>query len=205
MQPNSSNNQTSPSNDFFFLNTPPSNQKPLMSFNKLNFRGKLIMILAAFIVIVLIIIVINALTTNKSVNLPTLYNVINVDNNIQAIAQNGAQNATAANLTDLAYNAIGTSNTNIYDLENLLTKNNIQLSSALITTDNNLTNQLNNANSLGYYNSKFTSLMNSELTEYQAALSTAYKANSSPAIRQYLSNDYSNAKLLLVMLKSNYS
>lgn len=205
MQPDTNAQTPPPSNNFYFLNEQPKKTASLPSLSGSNFTKKIILLVIVFIVIVVLIEIVSSLTANKSVNLPSLYNVISVDNNINLIAQNGTQNSTAPNLTDLAYNALGTSTTNNNKLERLLTNNNIKLNPALIITDNSLSARLNKANSLDNYNTTFTNLMSQELSQYQAALSSAYKSNSSPIIRHYLSTDYTNAKLLIIMLQSNYS
>jgi hypothetical protein len=133
-----------------------------------------------------------------------MYTVLNSQQEINTLALAGSQSSTSQRSLNFSYTALATTATDETKLIKLLNSNGYKINPALIVSQPKLTYQLTQAQQLSQFDSAYRPIISAQLQNYRNVLINAYKINSSPVIKSYLSSDYKDIDLLITMFNSSY-
>jgi len=191
-------------NPYDFLNTPSGSSKPLSNLvSQKPLKTKLLIYLTGALLIVILLYGIKSIFSgNNGVNMPSLYNVLSQQLELNQLANTGTTTAYTQSYINFSYTVLGSTFTDQSQLTTLLTDNHIAVNQGLIVTNPTLESQLTQAQQLTQFDSVYGPMMLKQLEIYKSDLSTAYSLNKSPVIKKYLSSDYRHATLLITMYNS---
>lgn len=199
MQPNGNPQQPLQSDPYAFLNetSVKKNRFPGLGGGGSSKSTHILLIVFLLLFIVLAIAGLKALLSGgNGLNLPSLQSVLVEQQEIISLASSGTSQATQQSTLNLSYTILATLTTDQNNLSSLLTKNGHTINLTSFTPQANLANQLTQTQQTSAYNPLLISILQSQLKIYQYDLSNAYNLNKSSVIRQFLSTDFKNSKLL---------
>jgi hypothetical protein len=187
----------------FILNPDKPPKKSGLSFGGSPKVGRIILILGGLFVAVIIIAVIMSATKNSGFDKPTMLAVAQDQTEILRLVDYGTKNAQSQTLTNFNATAAASIKSDraaylVYVATNGLKPKATDLD---LKHDATVDTQLTSAISASTFDATYKSLMDKELSEYQADLSAAYK-KVGPKGQAVLKSQFNNAKLLRVQLDS---
>jgi hypothetical protein len=199
-----------PSYDFILNPAPPPKRLPLKNLGRgSSLPRRLLLAVAVFFVLVLLAVVLKSLLSGSSSNSLVLtaavqqqQELIHIVSNANNISQQQSSlSTTDQNFSTTAQLAVSSQQ---QQLLAYLKANGHSLSAQQVAlkVSTAVDNQLNAALTASTFDQSFREVMQQQLTNYERALSQAYKVTTGAKGRQLLKTDYTGAQLLLQQLSS---
>ncbi len=187
------------SNFDFIMNTGQPQKRGLQLGTGGSFRKRIFMLIGFAIVGMIVIAVVGSFFKGGSSSSQTVIGLIQTQAEIVRVATEGSNTTTQISNQNLAIDIQLTLGSHQYALTSLLAKNGTKITAKqLIVKQNNTTDAtLDTASQNGSYDVAFAQAMQTELTNYQSEIRTAYNATKNKTLRNYLNADFTQAGLLL--------
>lgn len=184
-----------------FIVNPQAPKRPSpFSFGSGGPSMKLLLMGGGVVVVVIILfVIIGSLLGGSKGDTVALAGIAEQQAEIARVAKLGADDAVSQDTQNFATNLSLSIATSEQTMVAYLGKNGVKLGAKQLALkqDSKTDAALTAAQDSGTYDSTFTSLMQTELTNYQASLSKAYKTATGKTEKQVLSDAYANAGLLI--------
>lgn len=166
--------------------------------------GRIAVVAGGAVLLLILLVAVKGLLSTSSIPAKSFTALAAQQQELVHLGSSGMQNAQSGSVKNFALTARLSITTQQADLFTYLSNNGVKLSKKDLakTLDTQLDAQLTSAASASNFDSTYTSIMKTELTNYQHSLQQTYNQTKGPKGRAMLSNDYDAAQLLLQQLGS---